>query len=165
MNIRRIELMRVAWGAALVIAPAAVLARVHGVRVDRKALVVARILGARHLLQTLLSGINPSPEMLAAGVWVDSVHALTAFGLAAVDRDRARAGIVDGVVALTWAGLCARDLSVGNAPSTGAVRGLDRLARTVIGALPGGRGLMARAQRVRAAQVSGGRSFGEPAAG
>ncbi len=165
MNIRRIELMRVTWGAALVIAPAAVLARVHGVRVDRKALVVARILGARHLLQTLLSGINPSPEKLAAGVWVDSVHALTAFGLAAVDRDRARAGIVDGVVALTWAGLCARDLNAGNAPRTGAVRGLDRLARTVIGALPGGRGLMARAQRVRAAQAGGGRSFGEPAAG
>jgi len=153
MKIRRIELMRMAWGAALVIAPGAVLARVHGLQVDRKALVVARILGTRHLLQTVLSGINPSPEKLAAGVWVDSVHALTAFGLAAVDRDRARAGIVDGAVALSWAGLCARELRSGSARRADTVRGLDRLARTVIGALPGGRGLMERAQQVRADQA------------
>lgn len=152
MNIRRIELMRAVWGLALVIAPDAVLTRVHGLRVDGKTRVVARVLDARQLLQTLLSGINPSPEKLAAGVWVDSVHALTAFGLAAVDRARVRAGMVDGVVALSWAGLCARDLRVGNAPRTGAVRGLDQLARTVVGALPGGRGLMDRAQRVRAAE-------------
>lgn len=79
-------------------------------RVDRKALVVTRILGARHLFQALLSGINPSPEVLAAGIWVDAVHSMTAFGLAVVDWRRARGGMIDGVVAASWAWLGLRHL-------------------------------------------------------
>jgi hypothetical protein len=149
MHFRRIELMRGSWGAALLIAPRLVLAQVHGVRVDRKAVVVARILGARQLLQAGLSGINPSPEMLAGGVWVDAVHSLTAFGLAVGDRRRARAGITDGVVAAVWALLGWRHLSTGKATQA-AARGRDRFARAVLGVLPGGRRLRRQAARVRA---------------
>ena len=149
MKIRAIELVRAGWGAVLLAAPAEVLDHIHGVQVDRKALVVTRILGARHLAQALLSGVNPSPEVLAAGVWVDTVHSATALGLAAVDRRRARGGVTDAVVAASWAALGWRHLRAGNARTDG-VRGRDRLARTVVGALPGGRGLMARARAVRA---------------
>jgi hypothetical protein len=120
MNVRRIELMRAAWGAVLLAAPRFVLSRMRGVRVDRKALVVTRILGARHLLQALLSGINPSAEMLAAGVCIDAVHSMTAFGLAAVDRHRARGGMIDGVVAASWAWLGLHHLRTGKAPSATA---------------------------------------------
>ncbi len=151
MKIRRIEILRAAWGVALLAAPDVVLTRVHKVHVDRPALVIARILGARHLTQALLSGIDPTPEVLAAGVWVDTVHSITAFGLAAVDRHRARAGVTDGVVAAAWAGLGWRHLQTGEArTTTTGIR--DRLACTVIGALPGGGRLMARADRVRAEQ-------------
>lgn len=151
MKVRRIEIVRAGWGAALLAAPGVVLDRVHGVHVDHLSLVVARILGARHLTQALLSGINPTPEVLAAGVWVDTVHSVTAFGLAGVDRRRARAGVTDGVVAAAWAGLGLRHLHTGEVKtSTSGLR--DRLARNVIGALPGGRGLMAQARRVRAEQ-------------
>jgi hypothetical protein len=149
MKIRAIELVRAGWGAVLLAAPTEVLDHIHGVQVDRKALVVTRILGARHLAQALLSGVNPSPEVLAAGVWVDTVHSATALGLAAVDRRRARGGVTDAVVAASWAALGWRHLRAGNARTDG-VRGRDRLARTVIGALPGGRGLMAQARAVRA---------------
>jgi hypothetical protein len=149
MKIRAIELVRAGWGAVLLAAPAEVLDHIHGVQVDRKALVVTRILGARHLAQALLSGVNPGPEVLAAGVWVDTVHSATALGLAAVDRRRARGGVTDAVVAASWAALGWRHLRAGNARTDG-VRGRDRLARTVVGALPGGRGLMARARAVRA---------------
>ncbi|MFZ1175968.1 MAG: hypothetical protein WAO15_06805 [Mycobacterium sp.] len=155
MKVRGIELMRAGWGAALLIAPEAVLTRVHGVQVDRKAIVVTRVLGTRHLLQALLSGINPGPEVLAAGVWVDTVHSMTAFGLAVVDRRRARAGVTDGVVAALWAGLGFRHLRTGKA-RTATVSGRDRLARTVVGALPGGHGLMAQAQAVRSRAVTHG---------
>ncbi|GAB1816521.1 hypothetical protein [Mycobacterium sp. MUNTM1] len=149
MKIRAIELIRAAWGVLLLAAPNEVLDHIHGVRVDRKALVVTRILGARHLTQALLSGVNPGPEVLAAGVWVDSVHSATALGLAVVDRHRARGGVTDAVVAASWAGLGWRHLRAGKARTDG-VRGRDRLARTVVGALPGGRGLMGRAAAVRA---------------
>lgn len=149
MNFRGIELLRAGWGAVLLGAPAVVLSRIPGVHVDRKALVVTRILGARHLFQAFLSGIDPSPEVLAAGVWVDAVHSVTAVGLAVADRHRARGGLVDGVIAASWAGLGLRDLVTGKA-STTAVRGRDRLARTVVGALPGGQPLMDKASAVRA---------------
>lgn len=149
MKIRAIELVRAGWGGVLLAAPAGVLNRIQVVRVDRKAIVVTRILGARHLVQALLSGVNPGPEVLAGGVWVDSVHAATAFGLAAVDRRRIRAGVIDGVVAALWAALAFRHLHTG-AVRTSGVNRRDRLARFVVGVLPGGHRLMARAQAGRA---------------
>ncbi|OBG57570.1 hypothetical protein A5703_05005 [Mycobacterium sp. E188] len=148
MKIRLIEVLRAGWGAALLTAPSGVLGHIHGVQVDRKSLVVTRILGGRHLVQALLSGINPGPEVLAAGVWVDTVHSATALGLAAADRHRARGGVTDSGVAASWAALGWRHLRTGQA-RTDRVRGRDRLARAVVGALPGGGGLMAQARAVR----------------
>jgi hypothetical protein len=149
MNIRPIELLRAAWGASLLLFPRAVLEHVHGVRVDRKAVLIARILGARHMAQASLSGLDPSPEILAGGVWVDSVHSLTAVGLAGVDRRRARAGVTDAVIAALWAVFGWHDLRTGNPPPPSHARGRDRLARTVFGALPGAGPLMAQARRAR----------------
>ena len=100
----------------------------------------------------MLSGINPGPEVLAAGVWVDTVHSVTAFGLAVLDRRRARGGVTDAAVAASWVGLGWRHLCTGKARTAG-FRGRDRLARNVIGALPGGQGLMAQAEAVRAGQA------------
>lgn len=150
MSFRYIEFIRAGWGAALLIAPGAVLARLHGVRIDRKALVVSRILGARHIVQASLSGANPTPEILAAGVWVDTVHSLTALGLAVADRRRARAGVADAVVAALWAGLGTYDLRTGKIAPNEHAHVRNRLARTVIGALPGGRIVMDQARKARA---------------
>ena len=149
MNLRYIELARGGWGAGLLAAPHSVLTRIHGVRVDRKAVVISRILGARHLAQASLSGLDPSPEILAGGVWVDSVHALTALGLAVVDRNRARAGIVDGAVAGLWAAFGWHSLRHGRVPTPAHDRRRDQLARTVFGVLPGGGWLMREARRAR----------------
>ncbi|MFZ0832961.1 MAG: hypothetical protein WAM92_07730 [Mycobacterium sp.] len=115
---------------------------VHGIEVDTKSVVIARILGARHLTQATLSGVRPSPEVLAMGVWVDGVHALTALGLAAVDRSRARAGLTDTAVAAIWAGAGYRDLAQRTATPPGHQRRRDRLARLVLGVVPGGRFLL-----------------------
>ncbi len=142
--IRPIELSRAAWGVALLSRPRWVLTRVHRVRIDRPSLVIARILGARHLAQAALSGAAPTPAVLAMGVWVDGVHALTAVGLAVADRSRARAGLVDAGIALTWATFGRLDLDRPSrqGPADGGVR--DRLARAVLGVLPGGDGLLRR---------------------
>ena len=141
---RLIEVVRAGWGTALLVAPRATLGGV-GVRVDRHSVVVARILGARHLTQAALSGLAPSPEVVAMGVWVDGVHALTAAGLAAVDRDRARAGLLDAAVAAVWAGFGGHDLHTGATPPPAHERRRDRAARAVLGRVPGGAGLLAAA--------------------
>ena len=112
------------------------------VRVDSKSVVIGRILGARHLTQAVLSGVRPSPEVLAMGVWVDAVHSLTALGLAAADRDRARAGLIDTAVAGVWAGSGYRDLVGAPATPLAHQRRRDRLARMVLKVAPGGRFLM-----------------------
>lgn len=145
---RWIELLRTGWGAALLLAPHQVLTRLH-VHVDATAITVTRILGARQLAQAALSGINPSPEVLAMGIWVDSAHAATAISLAALDPTRARAALTDTTVAALWAGAGYRDLSNGVATPPQHDRRRDNLARLVLRLTPGGGALLRRANRDR----------------
>lgn len=144
---RMIELGRAAWGAGLLLAPRTVLGRVHHLEADTKSLAVARILGARQLGQAALSGIQPSPEVLAMGMWVDGVHALSAVALALADRSRARAGLTDAAVALVWAAFGYRDLKGAKATVPGHDRRRNQLARGVLRFAPGGNLLL---RRVRA---------------
>lgn len=144
-TVRPIEIARAGWGLALLLATRPVLQHVHGVRVDRTSLIVARVLGARHLAQAVLSGVDPSPEVLAMGVWVDGAHATTAAGLAAADRTRIRAGLLDGALALGWAAAGWRALAHPDAQSPRHDRRRDALAAAVLRHVPGGRALRARA--------------------
>jgi hypothetical protein len=136
---RGVEILRGVWGAALLADPDQVLGIVHGLRVDTKSRVIARILGARQLTQAILSGLRPSPEVLAMGVWVDAVHALTALGLALVDNRRARAGLTDTAIAGVWAAVGYHDLTCGLATRPAHERRRDRLAVIVLTHAPGGR--------------------------
>lgn len=142
---RRIETVRAGWGLALLLSPDMVLGTVHGLHVDRTSRVVARILGARHLVQAVSSGIRPSAEVLAMGVWVDAVHALTALGLAAVDRHRARAGLTDAAMAGLWAAMGNRDLAPGSSTPRDQRTVRDRLAILVLSHVPAGPALLSRA--------------------
>ena len=88
MTVRSIEIGRAGWGGALLFASRTTLQQVHGLKIDTKSVVIGRVLGGRQLAQAALSGLDPSPEVLAMGVWVDVAHASTAFGLAVLDRSR-----------------------------------------------------------------------------
>ena len=146
---RWIELIRAGWGAALLIAPGTVLTHIHHVRVDTRAIAITRILGARQLAQAALSGNNPSPEVLAMGIWVDGAHAVTGLTLAALDRSRARAALTDTAVAALWAGVGLRDLNQGVATPPQHDRRRDALARLVLRLVPGGDALLGHADRDR----------------
>ena len=148
-TVRSVELARASWGAALLLDPAAVLERVHHLRADRASLVVARILGARHVVQAALSGLRPSPAVLAVGVWVDGAHATTAIALACVDRARARAALTDAAVAAAWMAAGWRDLGRPASGDPAHDRMRDSLARALLPRLPGGRVLLARARQAR----------------
>lgn len=146
MVLRRVELVRAAWGLSLLAAPRFVLTHVHHVDVDTKTLVVARILGARHLTQAALSGVNPSADVLAMGAWVDAAHSATALALAALDRTRARAGLSDAAVAALFGAAGYRDVPRFAPAAPGHDRRRDTLARIVLQHVPGGRALLTRVQ-------------------
>lgn len=144
-RMRKVELVRAAWGAVLLCAPRQTLETIHHVKVDNRSVLVARFLGARHLAQAAVSGVSPSSEVLAMGVWVDVVHALTALGLAVADRSRARAGLTDTSIAAIWAGTGYHDLARVSPAAATRQRRRDRLARMVLGIVPGGHLLIQRA--------------------
>ncbi|AKK30406.1 hypothetical protein AB431_10035 [Mycobacterium sp. EPa45] len=146
-RVRGIEIVRAAWGAALLASPHRMLRVTHTRRVDTTSLVVARILGARQLLQAVLSGVRPSPEVLAMGVWVDLVHAITASALALSDRHRAHAGYLDAAIATVWAAAGYHELGQRRSTAPEHQRIRDRLADLVLDHVPGGHRLRTRIDR------------------
>ena len=146
---RGIEILRGTWGAALLLAPDRVLRATGSQPIDTPSVVVARILGARQLLQATLSGLRPSPEVLAMGVWVDAVHALTASALALRVRARARAGYTDAAIASVWAAAGYHDLNRGHATPRAHQRIRDDLADLVLAHVPGGHRLQDAVKRAR----------------
>jgi hypothetical protein len=144
MTYRRIEIARGLWGAIGLTAPGLVLGRTGGDPGDRASLLVMRILGARQAVQAVLSGIAPTGPVLALGVWVDVAHAATSVGLAVTDRRYTKPAAVDAAIAAGWALTGLHDLN-NHRTQTGEQR-RSHLARTVLGALPGGARLLAKAE-------------------
>jgi hypothetical protein len=133
--VRRIEILRGLWGATCLLAPRAVDRTATGRDPDPTAVTVIRVLGARHLLQASISGLSPTPAVLALGAWTDTVHALTAMALAGLDPRRRRVGMLDAGVAATWAALGRHDERTDSDPGGGRSR-REHLAEAVLAHLP-----------------------------
>lgn len=137
---RPLEVARAAWGLTAVVAPALLVRGVGGVPPDRRAVVVTRVLGVRHLVQAVVSFLSPGPAVLAVGAWVDGAHSLSALGLALVDRPRARVALTDAAIAAAW-GLASRRAArrAGAVAVAGRVppSWTERAARRVLPLLPG----------------------------
>lgn len=144
VQLRLVEVVRAGWGTALLTCPGLVLQHVHRLRADTASRRVTRVLGARQLGQAVLSGVAPSPEVLAMGVWVDAAHAVTAVAFSLSDRTRWRAGVTDAVIAAVWAALGYRDLVHGRGTRPGHDRRRDAAARFVLHHVPGGAPLLRR---------------------
>jgi len=95
--------VRAAYGAVLLSAPGAVVRLYSGHPDDRRSRRVARLLGARHLTQAVLTVGAPSATVRALGVEADLAHAVSMLGLAAGDRSRRRAALIDAVGAASFA--------------------------------------------------------------
>ncbi|MGH3783956.1 MAG: hypothetical protein ACRDRO_25905 [Pseudonocardiaceae bacterium] len=95
--------LRTGYGALLVLAPDSLIRLYTGHRPDRPTRIVARVLGARQVVQGLLCAGTPGPAVLVLGVEADLAHAASMVGLAALDRSRRRAGLVDALCAGSFA--------------------------------------------------------------
>jgi hypothetical protein len=97
------ELVRAAWGAALLLAPRPVLRHVHGAPLTGPGVPVLRVLGARHLLQAAAVTVWPSHRVLLVAAAVDLSHCVSMVPLALYGGRYARAGAVETAVAGAWA--------------------------------------------------------------
>lgn len=106
---RVLQLARTGYGAALVLAPGPAILLATGRLPGRRACLVARLLGARHLAQATLTALAPVPAVFGAGAQVDALHAASMLMLAAVDRAARTAALTDTVAeaAFAAAGLAA----------------------------------------------------------
>ena len=133
--------VRGVYGALQLAAPALVSDRLLGRPLDTRERVIARILGARQLAQAMASGRQPGYPVLALGVEVDLLHAVSMLGLGAADRSRRRTAFTDTLIAASFAAagtLAARTASAERPPAPGGMLGrlrqswADRLAGTLV---------------------------------
>lgn len=96
--------LRAALGTAYLAVPQWIPGLLLGVRLDPRARLVVRILGARQLLQAAVLRIAaPSRLALRLGSVVDALHAASMLSLAAFDDRRRRAALGDAAVASSLA--------------------------------------------------------------
>jgi hypothetical protein len=93
---------RACYGATLLCVPGLALGLCTGQAPSQRARVVARILGARHLAQAVLTLWRPRPAVLLAGAGIDACHAASMLALAVADPRLRRAGIADGAAAAAF---------------------------------------------------------------
>ena len=94
--------VRACYGAALLCAPGTALRLCNRHPAGRRARIVVRVLGFRHLAQAMLTLIRPSPEVFAAGAAVDACHAASMLAVAAADPRIRRASIADALAATAF---------------------------------------------------------------
>jgi len=95
-------LARTGFGVTLLLAPGPVLRVVDPRGRDGRAVVVTRVLGARHVVQALVGALAPGRRESALSALVDATHAATCLVVAATDRRRARPALVNAAAAATW---------------------------------------------------------------
>lgn len=93
---------RACYGAALLCAPGLALGLFTGQAPSHRARTIARILGARHLAQAVLTLWRPRPAVLLAGAGVDACHTASMLALAVADPHMRRAGIADATAAAAF---------------------------------------------------------------
>jgi hypothetical protein len=93
------SLIRAGYGAALIWRPRAILQARTGSPPSRRACVICRVLGLRHLAQAAVCGAYPARWLVRAGVAVDLLHAASMVALAGEDAHLRPAALGDSAVA------------------------------------------------------------------
>jgi len=101
--VRLLCALRAGYGAALLAAPGAVVRLYSAGRSDPRARAIARLLGARHLLQALVTADRPAPVVVALGAETDLAHAASMVLLAAADPPHRRPAMIDALAAGSFA--------------------------------------------------------------
>jgi hypothetical protein len=98
-----LQVIRAGYGLALLLAPGPLIRLATGRPPSRRTCWTARVLGARHLVQTALTAAAPQPAVFAVGGQVDTLHATSMLLLAAVSRSGRRAALTDALTEAAFA--------------------------------------------------------------
>jgi hypothetical protein len=99
-----LQVVRAGYGGALLIVPGPVIRLASGRPAGARARAVARVLGARHLLQAALTtAVASSAGSLGLGAAVDLAHAASMAALGLADRQARRLTLSDALVESTFA--------------------------------------------------------------
>jgi hypothetical protein len=112
---RALQVARASYGAALVLAPGVLIYLATGRFPGSRARRVARLLGARHLVQAAVAAFVPAPDVFVLGAEVDAVHAVSMALLAPAGGAAGRAATLD---MLAEGAFAAAGLSCGRAAGT-----------------------------------------------
>jgi len=93
-----VQALRAAYGIVLLTRPEAIATPVLGRHLDRTGLLVARILGARHLVQATAYGVMPTPPSPVLGLGVDAAHASSMVVVACGARRHRRAALTSAAI-------------------------------------------------------------------
>lgn len=97
---RTLEVTRAAYGLCQLAFPTMIFRAAVGYQPEPRVRAVIRILGARHLLQALITGAAPTSRALhLGGGVVDSLHSASMVALAIADRRRRRVAALDAMAA------------------------------------------------------------------
>jgi hypothetical protein len=99
-----LNVLRATWGVVLLAVPGRVLSAFERTEHTHAQRVVARILGARNVIQAAVVTVVGGRSIRREGAVVDGIHVVTCLGMAAVSRKWRRLALTDAAIA---AGLCA----------------------------------------------------------
>lgn len=106
-----LALAELGTGAALLLAPRPLLGWLAAEPPDRRVFIVARVLGARYLLQGLVTACRPSRRVLRIGAGADILHGASMIAAAAADTGPRRLTLSSAAAAGAFAGVAAAQSS------------------------------------------------------
>lgn len=106
------------WGAALLLGGGPLLRSLTGRSVDPRVIVIARVLGARQLLQGVVTAWRPTRRVLEAGATVDAIHATTMVAASAANLGPRRLTIASAATAIIFTAVA---LALSRRPSASEV--------------------------------------------
>ena len=102
-RIRATAVARAGWACVLLLAPDRVLQIGGRPPIPAPAVAVARVLGARQLVQSAVTAVGPTGSVAGLGALIDALHAGTNVGIAAMSPRWRRTAVTDALIAAGFA--------------------------------------------------------------
>lgn len=103
VGMRLLTTARASWGTALLLSPSSVICAATNASADGPTRTVARILGARQLVEAALTGRRHYQGAILVGAAVDATHAATFAAVALIRPDRRRLALTNVATATAFA--------------------------------------------------------------